>query len=229
MTHIAAFLKSKRTCLAWLVLNTVAIASHAQTTPVFDDIPTNKYHSASGKWLKASNTNCLMWDSFARESESVTWSGDVVDGKAFGKGVVQWFTNGVPTTSYEGEMREGLADGHGIARGYGTTVEGEFKEGTPVSRITIHYPTGGWYKGESKDGFKEGQGEEVMIAGGASTRYMGQFKRDRFDGPGVMIWPNGGKVSGDWKDFKLVGSGTYTWTNGDTFKVKMTAKGIERE
>src|SRR5205085_596403 len=80
-------------------------------------VVTNKFYSACGKWMQASNTNCVLWSSFPRDGESVVWSGGGADGKAHGKGIVQWFTNGVPTTSYIGEVRGGLSDGHGIAKG----------------------------------------------------------------------------------------------------------------
>src|SRR5262245_59083271 len=71
----------------------------------------DKFYSSSGKWVKTSNTNCLVWCSFPRDNESVTWTGAVKDGKANGEGKMQWFTNNVATTSYEGEVKGGLADG----------------------------------------------------------------------------------------------------------------------
>lgn len=70
---------------------------------------TNKFYAASGKWVQASNTNGVIWSSWPRMGESVTWKGGVLDGKAHGKGMVQWYTNGVPTTQYEGELKGGLA------------------------------------------------------------------------------------------------------------------------
>jgi hypothetical protein len=208
-----------------LVYGAALTVSLSQTAPVNDQLGTNRFYAASGKWTEASNTNCLVWNSYPRDGESVTWSGDVVDGKAQGTGIVQWFTNGVPTTSYEGEMKHGMADGHGIAKGPSGLTEGEFKDGCLASKtMTVHYPNGGWYKGEQKDGFKDGQGEEMMPGG----RYIGHFKRERFDGAGELLLPNGDKISGDWKDSKLVGVGTYTRSNGDSFKVQQTDKGIER-
>jgi hypothetical protein len=150
----------------------------------------------------------------------------VVDGKAQGSGVVQWFAKGMPTTSYEGEMRQGLSEGHGVARENECKTEGEFKHGCLISKtITIHYAEGCWYKGEHKDGFKEGKGEEMMKGG---VRYVGDFKQDRFEGAGEMIWPTGDKISGEWRNSKLVGIGTYFQSKGGAFKVKMTEKGIER-
>jgi hypothetical protein len=213
-------------CLTSLIYGASPMILHSQTNPVSELIATNKFYSTSGKWIKASNTNCLVWDSFPRDGESVTWSGSVMDGKPDGKGVVQWFTNGTPSTMYEGEMKNGLADGHGIAESHGYTTEGDFENGRLVSKnIIIHYSTGGWYKGENRDGFKEGQGEEMMDGG---IKYIGHFKQDRFDGQGTMTWPNGDKITGNWKGSKLAGVGTYTPSSGQSFQVKMTDKGIER-
>lgn len=78
----------------------------------------------------------------------------------------------------------------------------------------------------NKDGFKDGRGEEMMMKGG--VRYVGQFRGDRFEGPGEMTWPNGDKITGEWKDSKLEGIGVYTTQGGDSFNVKMTTNGVER-
>jgi len=212
------------TCLSLILCGAPCISLHSQTNLVPDQTNADEFYSASGKWVAASNTNCLIWNSFPRADESVTWSGAVVGGKAHGTGVVQWFTNGTPTTRYSGEMKGGLQDGHGTAFYYDLySVEGDFKRGRLISKtVTIRNRGKGWYKGEPN---KNGQGEEMMDGG---VRYIGHFKQGRFDGAGVMIWPNGDSITGEWKDSKLAGIGTYTRTNGESFKVKMTEKGIEQ-
>jgi hypothetical protein len=187
---------------------------------------TNKFYSPSGKWTRASNTNCVVWNSFPVDTESVTWSGGVLDGKAHGKGTVQWFTNGTPTTSYVGEMKHGLADGHGRAKSPFEEYEGEWSRGLFVSTNgTIKYPDGNWYKGELQNGFKTGKGEELMKGG---MRYVGQFEDGRFKGKGELILTNGDRITGDWRDSKLLGAGTYHVKGGGSFKVKQTEAGIER-
>ena len=207
-------------CSPWMSLQ-------SQTNFVYDQTGTNMFYSASGKWITASNTNCLIWSSFPRVGETATWSGSVIDAKAHGTGVVQWFTNGIPTSRYAGEMKAGRQDGHGTSFYYNLfSVEGEFKDGGLISKIVIVRNSGeGWYKGEHIDGVKNGQGEEVMKGG---VRYSGRFKQGRFDGAGVMIWPNGDRLTGDWKDSQLAGIGTLTRTNGESIRVNRTEKGIER-
>jgi len=135
-------------------------------------------------------------------------------------------TNGIPTTRYDGEMKDGLADGHGILRGSEVEYTGEWRRGSLVSTNgTIKYAEGNWYRGDLKDGFKTGRGEELMTGG---VRYVGQFKDDRFNGKGEMVFPNGGRITGEWRDSKLDGVGMCHPKGGDSFKVKQTESGIER-
>jgi hypothetical protein len=186
----------------------------------------DKFNSSAGEWVKTANTNCLVWNSFPRKGESVTWSGAVKDGKAFGHGTLKWFTNNVPTREYEGELKDGLADGHGVTRSVAETYEGEWKEGRLIStNITIKYADGNWYKGGVQGGFKTGMGEEQMVGG---YRYVGHFKNDRFEGVGRLILPNGDTISGSWTNSQLDGVGTCKTKTGTTFKVRNTAHGIER-
>ncbi len=197
---------------------------YSQTNFVSDETVTNLFYSPSGKWEKTSNKDCSVWNSFPREGESVTWSGDATNGKAFGPGKLQWFANGVPTSSYEGEMKNGYYDGRGTnVFKSGSSFEGEWERGSLVSKTMI-YKDGNdhCYKGEQKGGFKEGRGEETMPGG----KYVGHFKHNRFDGKGEIQLVNGDKISGDWTDSKLVGVGSYIKKDGEVVKVKMTEKGI---
>jgi hypothetical protein len=192
----------------------------AQPAPATAPAVTNKFYSSSGQWVQVSNTNCVIWSSWPRKGESVTWTGRVVDGKAHGEGTVQWFTNGIPTTAYKGELKGGVADGHGIARGRGEEYEGQWKAGSLVATNgTIKYAGGNWYRGEIKDGFKMGRGEEMMKGG---VKYVGEFKYDRFDGEGQLLLPNGDRIRGEWRDSKLQGVGTYHTKGGDSFRVRQT-------
>lgn len=197
---------------------------YSQTNSDSDETVTNLFYSPSGKWMKTTNKDCMVWDSFPREKESVTWSGDTTNGKAFGFGKLQWFTDGTPTSSYEGQLKDGMSDGHGIdALKDGKSFEGDWEKGSLVSKTMIYRDGNDHsYKGEQVGGFKDGQGEEMMPGG----KYIGHFKHNRFDGKGEMILANGDKITGEWADSKLVGIGTYTSKDGQTIKVKMTEKGI---
>ena len=220
--------------MKFFVLLVVAVVSSslltvnllAQPGSTNEPAVTNKFYAASGKWVQASNTNGVIWSSWPRTGESVTWKGGVVDGKAHGEGIVQWYTNGVPTTQYEGELKGGLADGHGTVRGGGEEYAGEWRAGSlMLTNGTIKYAHGKWYRGEIKDGFKMGQGEELMKGG---VKYVGDFKYDRFNGKGTMLYPNGDRITGEWRDSKLDGVGVYHPKGGESFRVRQSGAGIER-
>src|SRR5687767_10410401 len=108
--------------VVWCLFVSLAFSALGEETNEF-------YYSSAGRFIKTSNTNCLVWNSFPKEGESVTWTGGVVDGKSHGKGLLQWFTNGVPTSSYEGEMKDGYADGQGVSKAPIFSVEGKWATG----------------------------------------------------------------------------------------------------
>ena len=47
--------------------------------------------------------------------------------------------------------------------------------------------------------------------------YDGEWKNDKRDGKGIMIFANGGKYEGEWKGDLMNGKGTYFFQNGDVF------------
>lgn len=202
--------KTLRLFFALIVCCTASTTLRCQTNSAPTEVVTNKVFSSAGKWVRASNTNCLIWSSFPREGESVSWSGPVVDGKAEGKGFVQWFTNGIPTTTYEGELKGGRSDGHGTAKGYGQTLEGDWKDGCLLLKNMIcHYPDGRWYKGENRDGFEGGAGRR-NDAGGSAIRGtlqarpirrlgdigLAQWRQDQRAVGGFRSWWESGPIRG---------------------------------
>jgi hypothetical protein len=40
---------------------------------------------------------------------------------------------------------------------------------------------------------------------------VGEWKRGKYHGSGVMTWPDGRKYEGEWRNGKKEGQGTYTW------------------
>lgn len=71
-----------------------------------------------------------------------TWNGPCVDGRAHGRGVLEWFRDGVVFVHYEGEMSAGRMIGHGVMmtpqgiRYDGTWDDGVFERGIGI------YPDG---------------------------------------------------------------------------------------
>ena len=87
-------------------------------------------------WVADSKTGCKIWDAAPDPDEKISWSGECANGMADGKGTLQFFIGATPATRYEGDMRNGRADGHGI------NVE----------------PDGGRYEGEWRNNVADGFG-----------------------------------------------------------------------
>ena len=50
------------------------------------------------------------------------------------------------------------------------------------------------------------------------TRYVGDYRKDRFTGKGTLTWANGDKCEGDFVNNKITGKGTFIWANGDKYE-----------
>ena len=112
----------------------------AQPAPLPSDKPSG--------WIADGKTGCKIWDDAPDPAEKISWSGKCEAGMAEGNGTLQFCIGDTPATRYEGDMRNGRSDGHGVnlepggaryeggwrnnaADGYGVyTNEGARYEGT---------------------------------------------------------------------------------------------------
>ena len=67
------------------------------------------------------------------------------------------------------------------------------------------------YKGQFKNGLKEGQG---LYSWPDGAWYDGQFQSDRENGFGTYHFSNGDEYIGNFFNGRLHGNGTYTWASG---------------
>jgi hypothetical protein len=83
-------------------------------------------------WIADAKTGCRVANPDPGPDDSVNWSGGCKDGRAAGRGVLQWFKDGTPLARYEGEVRDGEYNGRGtyIFANY-SHYEGEFRAGRP--------------------------------------------------------------------------------------------------
>lgn len=125
------------------------------------------------KGCKVSNPN-------PKPDESVAWSGKCVDEYADGKGLLQWYVSGVPSTRYEGTLRGGLLAGQG--------------------KLTM--PDGASYEGGWLAGKQEGKGVQTMPDG---RRYEGEWKNGQPHGRGVLRNAAGETLEGEWNEGAYVG------------------------
>ncbi|MDP2755165.1 MAG: hypothetical protein Q8P40_12360 [Nitrospirota bacterium] len=74
----------------------------------------NFTNAAEPNWI-TTDKGCKVWNPFPKPNESVTWSGECVDGKAHGYGVLQWYENRIKTLRQEFTPTNGVRMEDGVA------------------------------------------------------------------------------------------------------------------
>ena len=82
-----------------------------------------------------------------------------------------------------------------------------------ITKLGYEY-SGNKYKGDWKNGKKNGQGTITYPDG---TKYVGEFKEDSFHGQGTITYPDGIKYVGEWKNGNREGQGTWTHPDGTKY------------
>lgn len=122
------------------------------------------------KWVDCGNS-CQLLDPYYSEGVTFTWTGPSRNGKANGTGVAKKYKDGVLESTYEGEYKDGIREGHGKF----THADGSVKEGTFVN---------GQLMGEGKAWDDEG------------LTYEGSFINYRLHGKGKIKYGNGTTFEG---------------------------------
>ena len=143
-------------------------------------------------WLAAHNKPCKMWNPGPKPGNTLTWSGDCVDGKASGWGRQVWLSR-IGEIVYEGEFRDGKEHGRG----------------------TKTYSNESRYEGDWRNGKKHGYGTETWASGG---RYEGEFRDGKEHGRGTINYANGNRYEGEWRDGKRHGQGSHDYTDGSRYE-----------
>jgi len=111
---------------------------------------------------------------------------------------------------------QSMASNGGITR-YEGCFQGDPHNDGPVPNgpgVRVN-PDGSVYAGEFKDGLPHGQGEWKAPEGAES--FLGEWKRGKKHGFGLMKFSNGDMYEGDWVDGKFQDRGKYIYANGDEF------------
>jgi len=124
-------------------------------------------------WIGDSATGCKVWNPAPQSHEAMLWSGACESGIAQGNGVVQWYRDGKAAGRFEGTMRDGKPQGHGIEVGV----------------------AGNQYVGTFEDGEFSGQGVLTWTSG---MRFEGTFRGGLPDGPGRLVERDGETTQGRW-------------------------------
>lgn len=88
------------------------------------------------------------------------------------------------SNSYQGECKNGLAHGKGVAKGQ-DVYEGEFRKGYPDGEGTYTWANGSTYKGDWRKGLREGKGKYVWHTPKGDSTLVGVWKRDQYSGTGI--------------------------------------------
>ena len=108
--------------------------------------------------------------------------------------------------TYEGECRNGLAHGYGVAKGT-AEYQGEFRKGLKHGKGVKTWPWGDRYEGGFLDDRRNGKGMYTWGAGSpwAGERFVGEYLADQREGWGTYYWPNGDRFEGVWKEDRRYG------------------------
>jgi hypothetical protein len=152
-----------------------------------------------GRWQQLENkTHCTVWNATPQTSDTVTWTGDCVDGKAKDYGTLVW---------------RYLASGKWTKQTYTGTMRGGREHG----RGEFIWANGDRYTGDWRDGKRDGTGAFVAANGGT---YEGGFKNDQYDGKGISVTAEGNRYEGQFKNGVLHGPGVITGSDSKKFKVE---------
>jgi len=176
--------------------------------------------SRAPNWLEA-RTDCEVRNVYdgrrwrQAKTTTVTWNGVCVDGRAQGRGVLEWFRDGRPTIRYEGDMSRGRMTGRGEMAERGTRYRGVFENGD-LRDGTADYPGGTRYEGRWYYG---GWTKGVLTGSGGRRRMVGRWYEGRMTGPGVAEGPEG-RYEGNWYKGKPEGKGVFVARNGERYEGK---------
>jgi hypothetical protein len=198
--------------------------------------------AAEGTWLKDPITGCGIWNSAPQGNEMISWSGDCLDGKASGFGVLVWLEDGKIVGRFTGTMANGKAEGRGklhfqVEDGF-ASYDGDFRASEMHGRGVLLFPDksraegdfmhdnmngfikatmaeGGSYKGEVSDNEPHGKGHQITPD---KEEYYGDFVNGVREGSGTLLLPNGDIYEGQFKNDLAHGTGTLSTANGEKYQ-----------
>ena len=153
-------------------------------------------------WIVAENQPCQLYNPNPEEGETVTWSGDCVEGKASGEGRWVWQSSH-GTQVYEGRMHDGKMHSQGImTASNGFRYEGEWREGKQHGRGAMTYADGDRYEGEWRGGKRHGRGVLTVNGEDFDYSYEGEWRGDKKYGQGILTVPEFYRYEGEWRNNK---------------------------
>ena len=173
----------------------------------------------ASEWMEDPITSCKVMTSELDKNETISWSGDCLDGKASGPGDLDIFEDGQLIARYQGRMEQGAATGFGnlwykIGDDY-DHYEGEFENDEIHGSGIYTAANGNHYEGEFRNNLPDGTG---IFTGTNGDSYFGELKKGDPDGKGNQTTANGDQYSGEFVQGKRQGHGTLMSTEGYTYE-----------
>jgi hypothetical protein len=73
-----------------------------------------EYGSETSSWMTDKKTGCKFWNPKLILNESISWSGECVDGKAHGTGILRWYINGIEVSTDTITAKNGVTMINGV-------------------------------------------------------------------------------------------------------------------
>ncbi len=157
-----------------------------------------KSQTLRDQWVTCTPNGDTVLDPYFSEVETLTWSGACVNGKANGYGTLIKYINGEYESTYEGEYKNGIREGHGKFIHKDKSVkEGKFVNGQLMGQGVMNSDKGQKYVGEFINYRMHGNGTYTFSNG---KKYEGYFVSDQFyrgiviDSAGVINYYEKGEV-----------------------------------
>ena len=149
------------------------------------------------------------------------YEGEIVDGKANGKGTKTYKDGRIYTGYFKNNLRHGEGN---LFRPDGTQYIGIYANDVQEGEGINITKDGRILKSFSKNG-KVVKGKALMYYDEPNINsmkfkniYEGDYQNNKRDGYGVFIYENGDKYEGEYMDDNINGKGVYTWANGNKYE-----------
>jgi hypothetical protein len=120
------------------------------------------------------------------------------------------------TIYYEGEVKNGKANGYGTATtSLKNAYKGNWKDNDYHGQGTHTWENGMQYSGSWVNGQGTGKAIHTWPNG---DKYEGDFINGNLHGNGIYYFNNGMQYSGSWVNGKRTGKGIHTWLNGEKYE-----------
>lgn len=194
----------------------LCLAVTAMTGGLIAGIPVDA--AAQENWVADPITGCQVWTPGTEDGEIVSWTGDCVDGKAAGPGVLVWVVGGELVARYSGTMVAGKVDGFGDLAflrddGY-LRYNGAFRDGKLHGQGHAIGGDGASYQGDFANNLPHGEG---LYEGADGSFYQGDFLNGKPHGVGTSVAADGAQYQGEFRDGLRAGTGTLTEADGNVY------------